>query len=70
MYDKLPILAIIPIQTRLLKIPKSSIAIPVYMTSKQGNSMDNNCVFETNLHTSIHKNFWILRGVCIVMNYE
>lgn len=68
--EKLPILAIIPVETRLLKLPKSSISIPVYVTSKRGNSIDNNCVFEANLNTLVHKSFWILRGVCILMNSE
>lgn len=54
----------------MLKLPKSSISIPVYVTSKRGNSVDNNCVFEANLNTLIHKSFWILRGVCILMNSE
>lgn len=68
--EKLPILAIIPIETRLLKLPKSSISIPVYVTSKRGNSIDDNCVFEANLNTLLHQSFWILRGICIVMNSE
>lgn len=70
MYEKLPILAIIPIETHLLRLPKSSISIPVYVTSKRGNSTDHNCVFEANFNTLLHKSFWILRGICIVMNYE
>lgn len=71
MYDKLPILAIIPIETHLLRLPKSSIKIPVYVTSNRENSIDHhNFVFEANFDTSLHKSFWILRGICIVMNYE
>ncbi|VVC32081.1 Dynein heavy chain, domain-2,Dynein heavy chain domain,Dynein heavy chain, domain-1,Dynein heavy chain, P- [Cinara cedri] len=70
MLEKLPILAIIPVETRLLKLPKSTITIPVYVTSKRGNSMDENCVFEANLNVSTHNSFWILRGVCVVMNCE
>lgn len=66
----LPILAIVPAESRLLKLPKSSIAVPVYVTTKRGNLEDNNCVFEANLNTIRHKSFWILRGVCIVMNPE
>jgi len=68
--ENLPILAIIPIETRLLKLPKSSITIPVYMTSKRGNLMDDSCVFQANLNTLVHKSFWILRGVCVVMNSD
>lgn len=67
---KLPILAIVPVEKRLLKSPKSSITIPVYVTSKRRNFVDNNCVFEANLNTLIHKSFWILKGVCVVMNLE
>lgn len=71
MLEKLPILAIVPVETRLLNLPKSLITIPVYVTSKRGNyTEENNCVFEANLNISIHKSFWILRGVCIVMNSE
>lgn len=70
MIEKMPILTIIPVETRLLKLPKSSMAIPVYVTSKRANSMDENCVFEAHLNTSTHKSFWILRGVCVLMNCE
>lgn len=68
--EKLPILAIVPIETRLLKLPKSSIPVPVYLTSKRGNPVGSDCVFEANLNTLIHKSFWILRGVCVLMNSE
>lgn len=68
--EKLPILAVIPIETRLLKLPKNSITIPVYVISKRGNSINDNCVFQANLNTQLHKNFWILRGICVVMNTD
>jgi len=70
-YEKLPILAIIPAEICRLKLPKNWIAVPVYETSKRGElTDDNSCVFEATLNTSVHESFWILRGVCVVMNFE
>jgi len=47
---------------------QNTIRTPVYTTSLRRNAMGIGLVFEADLKTYIHNSFWILQGVCLLLN--
>lgn len=47
---------------------QNTIRTPVYTTSLRRNAMGIGLVFEADLRTYIHNSFWILQGVCLLLN--
>ncbi|KAM3867513.1 dynein axonemal heavy chain 10 [Diretmus argenteus] len=65
----LPILKVIPIETRRLRL-QNTLRTPVYTTSMRRNAMGVGLVFEADLSTTIHHSFWVLSGVCLCLNSD
>ncbi|XP_015260407.1 PREDICTED: dynein heavy chain 10, axonemal [Cyprinodon variegatus] len=66
---ELPILRIIPIETRRLRL-QNTLRTPVYTTSMRRNAMGVGLVFEADLFTTLHHSHWVLQGVCLCLNTE
>ncbi|KAF7665535.1 hypothetical protein LDENG_00140280 [Lucifuga dentata] len=64
---ELPVLKVIPIETRRLKL-KNTLRTPVYTTSMRRNAMGVGLVFEADLFTTKHISHWVLEGVCLCLN--
>ncbi|KAL1274160.1 hypothetical protein QQF64_026974 [Cirrhinus molitorella] len=70
--SQLPILKIIPIEARRLKL-LNTLRTPVYTTSMRRNAMGVGLVFEADLFTTKHISHWVLQGHyispedCIIM---
>ncbi|XP_016377418.1 dynein heavy chain 10, axonemal-like [Sinocyclocheilus rhinocerous] len=60
--SQLPILKIIPIEARRLKL-QNTLRTPVYTTSMRRNAMGVGLVFEADLFTTKHISHWVLQGV-------
>ncbi|KAJ8924399.1 hypothetical protein NQ315_007195, partial [Exocentrus adspersus] len=67
--EKLPVLAVIPIEAYRLKL-QNTLRTPVYTTSLRRNAMGVGLVFEADLRTTEHISHWILQGVCLVLNTD
>eukprot|EP00102_Acyrthosiphon_pisum_P015188 XP_008185630.2 PREDICTED: dynein heavy chain 10, axonemal [Acyrthosiphon pisum] len=65
--ENLPIILIVPIEATKLKL-LNTIRTPVYTTSLRRNAMGIGLVFEADLRTYIYNSFWILQGVCLLLN--
>ncbi|XP_054939143.1 dynein axonemal heavy chain 10-like isoform X1 [Physeter macrocephalus] len=65
----LPILKIIPIEARRLKL-QNTFRTPVYTTSTRRNAMGVGLVFEADLFTTKHISHWVLQGVCLTLNSD
>ncbi|XP_067124469.1 dynein axonemal heavy chain 10-like [Centruroides vittatus] len=65
----MPILKIIPIENHRIK-KQNTFCCPVYATSDRCNSLGEGFIFEAYLNTTEHKSFWILRGVCLLLNRD
>ncbi|XP_077418138.1 dynein axonemal heavy chain 10-like isoform X2 [Vanacampus margaritifer] len=66
---QLPILRVIPIETRRLRLQKT-LRTPVYTTSLRRNAMGVGLVFEADLFTTEHLSHWVLQGVCLSLNTD
>ncbi|XP_075882096.1 dynein axonemal heavy chain 10-like isoform X2 [Nelusetta ayraudi] len=66
---ELPILRVIPIETRNLAL-KNTLRTPVYTTSLRRNAMGVGLVFEADLYTTMHISHWVLQGVCLCLNAD
>ncbi|XP_055020703.1 dynein axonemal heavy chain 10 [Boleophthalmus pectinirostris] len=66
---ELPILRIIPIEARRLRL-QESLRTPVYTTSLRRNAMGEGLVFEADLNTADHLSHWVLQGVCLYLNTD
>ncbi|XP_061762564.1 dynein axonemal heavy chain 10-like [Nerophis ophidion] len=66
---QLPILRVIPIETRRLRLQKT-LRTPVYTTSLRRNAMGVGLVFEADLYTTEHLSHWVLQGVCLSLNSD
>ncbi|KAJ0068950.1 hypothetical protein NL108_015209 [Boleophthalmus pectinirostris] len=66
---ELPILHIIPIEARRLRL-QESLRTPVYTTSLRRNAMGEGLVFEADLNTADHLSHWVLQGVCLYLNTD
>ncbi|CAL9696601.1 unnamed protein product [Knipowitschia caucasica] len=67
--SELPILRIIPIESHRLRL-QGTLRTPVYTTSERRNAMGVGLVFEADLSTKSHLSFWILPGVCLLLNSD
>ncbi|XP_056113379.1 dynein axonemal heavy chain 10 [Rhinichthys klamathensis goyatoka] len=67
--SQLPILKIIPIEARRLKL-QNTLKSPVYTTSMRRNAMGVGLVFEADLFTTKHISHWVLQGVCLCLNAD
>ncbi|TRY94050.1 hypothetical protein DNTS_011956 [Danionella cerebrum] len=67
--SQLPILKIIPIEARRLKL-QNTLRTPVYTTSMRRNAMGIGLVFEADLYTTKHISHWVLQGVCLCLNSD
>ncbi|XP_009299843.1 dynein axonemal heavy chain 10 [Danio rerio] len=67
--SQLPILKIIPIEARRLKL-QNTLRTPVYTTSMRRNAMGVGLVFEADLYTTKHISHWVLEGVCLCLNSD
>ncbi|XP_052412947.1 dynein axonemal heavy chain 10 [Carassius gibelio] len=67
--SQLPILKIIPIEARRLKL-QNTLKTPVYTTSMRRNAMGVGLVFEADLFTTKHISHWVLQGVCLCLNAD
>lgn len=47
---------------------QNTIRTPVYTTTQRRNAMGVGLVFEADLKTQDHNSFWILQGVCLILN--
>ncbi|KAM4590913.1 dynein axonemal heavy chain 10 isoform 1-T1 [Odontesthes bonariensis] len=66
---ELPILKVIPIETRRLRL-QDTLRTPVYTTSLRRNAMSVGLVFEADLFTTVHISHWVLQGVCLCLNSD
>uniref|UniRef100_A0A8B9MLI2 Dynein axonemal heavy chain 10 n=1 Tax=Accipiter nisus TaxID=211598 RepID=A0A8B9MLI2_9AVES len=66
---ELPIVKIIPIEARRLKL-QNTLRTPVYTTSQRRNAMGVGLVFEADLYTTKHISHWVLQGVCLTLNAD
>uniref|UniRef100_UPI0037E7F8F2 dynein axonemal heavy chain 10 n=1 Tax=Semicossyphus pulcher TaxID=241346 RepID=UPI0037E7F8F2 len=66
---ELPILRVIPIETRRLRL-QNTLRTPVYTTSSRRNAMGVGLVFEADLFTTMHISHWVLQGVCLCLNAD
>lgn len=66
---ELPVLRIIPIETRRLRL-QNTLRTPVYTTSLRRNAMGVGLVFEADLNTTVHLSHWVLQGVCLYLNTD
>uniref|UniRef100_A0A3Q3B280 Dynein axonemal heavy chain 10 n=1 Tax=Kryptolebias marmoratus TaxID=37003 RepID=A0A3Q3B280_KRYMA len=66
---ELPILKVIPIEARRLRLQKT-LRTPVYTTSMRRNAMGVGLVFEADLFTTIDISHWVLQGVCLCLNTD
>uniref|UniRef100_A0A673CHG9 Dynein axonemal heavy chain 10 n=1 Tax=Sphaeramia orbicularis TaxID=375764 RepID=A0A673CHG9_9TELE len=66
---ELPILKIIPIEARRLRL-QNTLRTPVYTTSLRRNAMGVGLVFEADLFTMVHLSHWVLQGVCLCLNAD
>ena len=64
---ELPILQVIPIEARKLKL-QGTFNTPVYVTQERRNAMGVGLVFEANLRSVAHDSLWCLQGVCLTLN--
>jgi dynein heavy chain len=67
LYQNLPILRIIPIETHRLRL-KSTFKTPVYVTQQRRNASGIGWVMDANLATKEHYSHWVLQGVALVLN--
>ncbi|XP_043285223.1 dynein axonemal heavy chain 10 [Venturia canescens] len=67
--EELPIVTVIPIETHRLKL-QNTIKTPVYTTSNRRNAMGVGLVFEADLGTTEHISWWVLQGVCLILNTD
>eukprot|EP00939_MAST-03C_sp_MAST-3C-sp1_P004322 g4322.t1 len=66
---ELPVMQIIPIEARKLKL-KNTFKTPVYVTQSRRNAMGVGLVFEANLTSHEHPSLWVLQGVALVLNID
>jgi len=67
LYQNLPILRIIPIETNRLRL-KNTFKTPVYVTQQRRNASGVGWVMDANLATKEHYSHWVLQGVALVLN--
>jgi len=67
LYQNLPILRIIPIETHRLRL-KNTFKTPVYVTQQRRNASGVGWVMDANLATKEHYSHWVLQGVALVLN--
>lgn len=66
---ELPILQVIPIESRKLKL-QNTFKTPVYVTQDRRNAMGVGLVFSADLATKEHASHWTLQGVALVLNTD
>ncbi|KDR23427.1 Dynein heavy chain 10, axonemal [Zootermopsis nevadensis] len=67
--EELPVLLITPIESHRLK-QRNIFHAPVYTTLQRRNVMGEGLVFEADLATQEHESYWILSGVCLILNTD
>lgn len=67
--QQMPLIKIIPIETHRLNMI-SYLPTPVYVTSNRRDAMGIGLVFEANLQTKKDLSYWILHGVCLLLNTD
>jgi dynein heavy chain len=67
--SELPVLQIIPIETRKLKL-QNTFKTPVYVCQDRRNAMGVGLVFSADLSTTDHSSHWVLQGVALVLNID
>ncbi len=65
----LPILQIIPIEQRALKL-QDTFKTPVYVTQDRRNAMGVGLVFNADIKTKRHSSHWVLQGVALCLNID
>jgi dynein heavy chain, axonemal len=63
----MPLMKIIPSRTRRCH-QDDVLLTPVYMTSDRRNVLGHGYVFEAHLRTTRDISYWILNGVCLLLN--
>ncbi|CAF4410648.1 unnamed protein product, partial [Didymodactylos carnosus] len=67
--QELPVMKVIPIESHKLKL-QNTLRCPVYVTSDRRNTMGVGLVFESDLSTTEHSSYWVLQGVCLILNTD
>ncbi|CAH0394939.1 unnamed protein product [Bemisia tabaci] len=65
--EEMPILMIRPVEVSKLKL-ENTLRTPVYVTSERRSVENRGVVFEADLKLDKHHSFWILSGVCLMLN--
>jgi len=63
----MPLIKIIPVEKHRLNM-NNYLPTPVYVTSDRQNAMGIGLVFEASLYTKKDLSYWILNGVCLLLN--
>eukprot|EP00750_Incisomonas_marina_P009230 INCI15857.2.p1 GENE.INCI15857.2~~INCI15857.2.p1 ORF type:complete len:4529 (-),score=890.01 INCI15857.2:58-13644(-) len=66
---QLPILQIIPIEVRALKL-QGTFKTPVYVTQDRRNAMGVGLVFDADIRSKRHSSHWVLQGVSLCLNID
>lgn len=65
----MPLIKIIPIETHRIN-QTNYLPTPVYVTSDRRNAMGIGLVFEAHLYSKKDLSYWILHGVCLLLNND
>ncbi|VDO04674.1 unnamed protein product [Rodentolepis nana] len=67
--QEMPVIRMTPIERHKLKLT-GTVEVPIYVTSSRRNSMGEGYVTSLHLPSNQHNSFWILEGVCLILNTD
>ncbi|XP_055696351.1 dynein axonemal heavy chain 10 [Lutzomyia longipalpis] len=67
--EQLPVVLITPTEEHRLRL-QNIFQAPVYTTSNRRDKREQGFEFQVDLRTSAHESFWVLHGVCLLLNTD
>ncbi|GAB0094129.1 hypothetical protein DMENIID0001_093610 [Sergentomyia squamirostris] len=67
--ERLPVLLVTPTEEHRVKM-QNIFQAPVYTTTNRRDKREQGLEFQVDLKTDVHESFWILQGVCLLLNTD